>query len=102
MLALAHALACTYKGLCCRYIQYAMQTLMERKVTKQVRLTTSEATRLAALARALKVSESEILRGGIDEARAGLHRLEARRRNIHLLVQMAKEVPGRKIPFQAK
>ncbi len=71
-----------------------MQTMVERSVRKEVRLTPTEARRLERLASALGMSESEILRMGMDEADAGRRRLEARRKNWHLLVKMAEEIPG--------
>lgn len=71
-----------------------MQIMVERSVRKEVRLTPKEARRLERLAQALAMSESDILRMGLDEAEAGLRRLEARQKNWHLLVKMAEEIPG--------
>lgn len=60
----------------------------------QVRLSDDELRRLDETARSLGVSRSEILRMGIDEAEAGLRRLRMRKRNMHKLIEAAREVPG--------
>ena len=71
-----------------------MHLMVERSVRKEVRLTPKEAKRLERLSEALGMTESDILRMGMDEADAGRRRMEARRKNWHLLVKMAEEVPG--------
>ncbi|MCA1819672.1 MAG: hypothetical protein ABR562_04715 [Thermoplasmatota archaeon] len=79
-----------------------MQVAMERNVKKEVRLTKDEARRLRDLAKAAGVSESEVLRAGIDLSREEMERRERRRKAWEALRQMAIDVPGETIPFRMK
>jgi hypothetical protein len=59
---------------------------VQKSVVKKVRLTPKEAKSLARLAKQRKTTESEILRDGLR----GLERLDARRRAIKGLIELAK------------
>jgi predicted transcriptional regulator len=63
---------------------------MAMTVTKKIRMDDEMAAALAELAKEEGVTESEVVR----EAIRGEIRLMKRKKNIHLLVQMAIDVPG--------
>ncbi len=73
--------------------------LMDRNVTKQVRLTKEEARRLREVARLTKTTESAVLRAGIRLTQEGLERQERRRAAFEALARMADEVPGKDARF---
>jgi antitoxin component of RelBE/YafQ-DinJ toxin-antitoxin module len=79
-----------------------MGVQMVRDHVVQVRLDDDEKRLLDRVAAGLGLSKSDVLRMGLEAARQGLERLEARRKNMHLLIEMAHEIPGEKIQWKPK
>lgn len=79
-----------------------MELVMERTVTKQVRLTKEEARQLREFAKATGTTESEVLRNGIGAFEREWARRSEREKAWDELIRMAKEIPGKNIPFRMK
>jgi predicted transcriptional regulator len=79
-----------------------MELVMERTVTKQVRLTKEEARTLKQLAATTGKTESELLRRGIAAFEREWARRDERQKAFDELMRMAEEVPGKNIPFRLK
>ena len=95
-------MVCTYKPLFCPHMHILMETVMERTVTKQVRLTKDEASRLARLAKRLNMTESDILRSGIAHEEARGEKERRRAAAWEALAKMAEEIPGEDVKFRLK
>ena len=67
-------------------------------MVKKVRLTPAQARDLDRLARALRVTESDILREGIEAAR----QRDRRRRAVEEMIRMTEGESYRKIPFSLR
>lgn len=71
---------------------------MAESVVKKVRMDPPRAAKLRRLARQLKMTESDVLREGLDL----VDRVDARRRNIHKLIEMIEGPEPPKIRFRLK
>lgn len=67
---------------------------MTKPHMERVRLDDAEEGDLVAIAKVLDISKSEVLRRGIQEMKEVAERVQARRKNWHLLIEAAEKIPG--------